>query len=328
MMDPSPVHVSVLVGEVISALVRQTHRQAVYLDCTVGMGGHTEAILKATAPYGRVIGMDRDEDAMVMARERLISFGERVRLVPGSFKKLSDYAGLMGLSDVAGILFDLGVSSFQLMSPDRGFSCRLPGPLDMRMDRSLSKTAADFVNTLREGEIADLIYAYGEEKASRKIARAIVYDRQKRGPITETDRLSDIVCRVVRKHSKHMRLHPATKTFQAFRIAVNDELGELEAGLSQAIPLLAVGGRLAVISFHSLEDRIVKQRFKSAARLASSASAVERTGLRGGGRGLVRSDLSGHFIPLYKKPVTPAIEEQACNPSARSAKLRVLERVA
>ncbi len=309
-MGPEESHQPVMVNEVLTALACKSGVKAIYIDCTVGLGGHAEAILNATAPYGKVIGIDRDSAALALAQKRCASFGDRMILRHGSFKGLIEIAETLALSEVAGVLFDLGVSSMQLDSPNRGFSCKATGPLDMRMDPSLPRTAADWVNTLHEKPLADLIDQYGEERASRRIARAIVQYRKANGPITTTDTLADIVCRVIRRKSSWKRIHPATKTFQALRIAVNDELGELDAGLSQAISLLAVGGRLVVISFHSLEDRSVKNCFRATA-IASTPHEKPR-----------------RFINLYKKPVVPTGEEITRNPRARSAKLRALERVA
>ncbi len=328
-MEDSVGHQAVLVKEVLSTLACRPNVQAVYLDCTVGLGGHSEEILRATTPHGRVVGIDRDEEALLAARGRLAPFCDRITLCQGSFKELSEIAKRLGLSPVSGILFDLGVSSMQLQSPERGFSFQSPGPLDMRMDRRLPQTAADLVNTLHEKDLADLIYQYGEERMGRRIAKALVVHREKKGPITRTNALADIVCRVVRSKSKWTRIHPATKTFLALRIAVNNELSELEEGLSHAISLLAVGGRLAVISFHSLEDRPVKNRFKAVSGSLSGETAIEtqreRNRLQGGSPAGV---VSPHFINLYKRPVVPTQEEIFKNPKSRSAKLRALERVA
>ncbi|MBI3598027.1 MAG: 16S rRNA (cytosine(1402)-N(4))-methyltransferase RsmH [Nitrospirae bacterium] len=305
-------HAPVLVEETLSALSCRKDVEATYLDCTVGMGGHTEAILKVTDPNVRVIGIDRDRDALSIAKQRLIPFQDRVTLCHGSLKALLEIAKGLGLFEVSGILFDLGISSMQLSSAKRGFSFQILGPLDMRMDPSLPITAATLINTLREKELADMIYQYGEEQRSRKIAAFIVRHREEKGEITQTTQLADIICRAVRQKSKWTRTHPATKTFQALRIAVNDELGELEAGLSHAVSLLAVGGRLVVISFHSLEDRPVKNRFRELCHVGAphAAPSVKK------------------FINLYKKPIIATREEVAKNLRARSAKLRALERVA
>ncbi len=308
-MDNEVSHTPVLLEETLSALSCKQNVKAVYIDCTVGMGGHTEAILKATDPDSRVVGIDRDQEALSMAKKRLAPFQDRVTLLHGSLKQLFEIAEKLNLSEVSGILFDLGISSMQLGTDSRGFSFQLPGPLDMRMDQNLPVTAADMVNTLREKELADMIYHYGEERASRKIAAYIVRHREEKGEITQTTELADIVCRAVRQKSKWTKMHPATKTFQALRIAVNDEIGQLEEGLSNAVSLLAVGGRLVVISFHSLEDRPVKNKFKE---LAHSAGGVPPK----------------KYINLYKKPITSSPEELKNNIRARSAKLRALERVA
>lgn len=302
-MEHSVNHRPVLVEETLLALSCKGNVEAVYLDCTVGLGGHAEEILKATEPYGKVIGIDRDREAIAIAQKRLAPFKDRVTLIHGSLKQLSDIAKEFNLTEVSGILFDLGISSMQLDIASRGFSFQMDGPLDMRMDHTLQVTAATLINTLREKELADIIYQYGEERSSRKIASFIVRHRESQGAITQTVELADIVCRAVRQKSKWTRMHPATKTFQALRMVVNDEMGELEAGLSHAVSLLAVGGRLVVISFHSLEDRPVKNRFKELAH-------------------------SKKYLNLYKKPIVPSQEEVARNVRARSAKLRALERVA
>ena len=284
-----------------------------YLDCTVGLGGHTEAILNAAAQNVRVIAMDRDSDALSYAKKRLTAYDNRVTFFHGSFRDILSIAENAKVTEFSGILFDLGVSSLQLDLASRGFSFQQEGPLDMRMDQTQAITAAQLVNTLREGELADIIYQYGEERSARKVASFIVRYREKEGPITETSALSDLICRAVRGKSKWTKTHPATKTFQALRIAVNDELSEIEAGMTHAASLLAVGGRLAVISFHSLEDRVVKHRFKEFAAKPGQECV---------------SLVKKRFANLYKKPIVPTEEEVFRNPRARSAKLRVLERVA
>jgi 16S rRNA (cytosine1402-N4)-methyltransferase len=269
-----------------------------YVDGTLGLGGHATEILRRSAPEGRVIGFDRDGETLGRARDVLAPFTPRVRFVHGDFR------GVPALLDEAkadGILLDLGVSSLQLDSPERGFSFRTDGPLDMRMDRSTGPTAADLVNRLPEDELADLIYGLGEERASRRIARAIVAARQKRHFET-TGELADVVRRSAGR-SRRPGLDPATCTFQALRIAVNGELDDLEGILESLARCLAAGGRLAVIAFHSLEDRPVKQTFRS---LAS----------RGG------------FSLLTRKPVRPGEAETRQNPRARSARLRALLREA
>ncbi len=331
MSEGSIHHESVLVKEVLVALACRPNVQAIFLDCTVGMGGHSEAILKATIPHGRVVGMDRDEEALRIAQNRLAPYKDRVTLCKGSFKELLEIAKKLGVVSVSGILFDCGVSSMQFQSAERGFSFQTSGPLDMRMDRHLPHTAADLVNTLCESDLADLIYRYGEERRSRRIAKVLVTHRERVGPITQTVELANLVCRAVRPKSKGerpprwMRMHPATKTFQALRIAVNDEINELEEGLSHAISLLAVGGRFAVISFHSLEDRPVKVRFKAVSTRDKSSGAAPPGAAP---QGAAPRGAHPRFINLYKRPIVPTREEIARNPSARSAKLRVLERVA
>lgn len=318
------LHVPVLIKEMLANLICEANQSAVYFDCTVGMGGHSEAILKATGPFVKVFGIDQDEEAIAFAGLQLVSFQDRIRLIHDSFKNVGEIANDLGFSEVNGILFDCGVSSMQLTSPQRGFSFAMSGPLDMRMDQRLSETAADIVNTLPEKALADLIYRYGEERASRRIASAIVRYRENEGPIIRTDCLAEIIDQVVYKKSKGKRIHPATKTFQALRICVNDELNALEEGLSHAIALLAVGGKLVVISFHSLEDRIVKQCFKAIAKPEDKNSLNKK---RQQGDALPSGEGGKRFQNLYKKPIIPTPEEMAQNPRARSAKLRVLERV-
>jgi 16S rRNA (cytosine1402-N4)-methyltransferase len=299
------VHQPVLVQEVIIALGCQAQVKKIYLDCTVGLGGHTEAILTATAPEGRVVGIDRDEEALALAERRLHRYRDRIILIKGSFKKLSEIAAELNLKEVDGILFDLGISSFQLDQPDRGFSFQKPGPLDMRMNREEKETAADWVNRATERELAEIIRTYGEERWAKRIASSMIRFRSENGPITRTEELEGIIWRAYPAKERHGRIHPATRTFQAIRMVVNQEMAQLEAGLEAAVSLLAVGGRLVVISFHSLEDRFVKQTFKKWA-----AQEPRR------------------FVSLYKKPIQAGPEEIARNPRARSAKLRALERVA
>jgi len=274
-----------------------------YLDATVGMGGHAEAILEASAPAGRLLGLDRDAESLALARDRLRRFGERVRLVHGDFAMLGALAAAHGWADFDGILFDLGLSSFQLDDASRGFSFSREGPLDMRIDRGgRGETAADLLARLSEGEIARILKTYGEERWARRIARQIVSARRVR-PITTTTALAGLVAAAVPRRAWPRRIHVATRTFQALRIAVNDELGALARGLQAAIPLLAAGGRICIISFHSLEDRIAKETFRSLA-------ACDPPRLR----------------LLTRRPIVPTAEEIDANPRARSAKLRAAER--
>lgn len=303
--DWGGVHQPVLVQEVLIALGCEPNGRKRYLDCTVGLGGHTEAILAATAPEGQVVGLDRDEEALALAEKRLRLYHDRILLRKGSFKDLSNIAAELDLKEVEGLLFDLGISSLQLDRPERGFSFQKPGPLDMRMSQTDKETAADWVNRATEHELAEMIRAYGEERWAKRIASSIIRFRSESGPITRTEELEGAIWRAYPAKERHGRIHPATRTFQAFRMVVNQEMAQLEAGLETAVSLLAVGGRLVVISFHSLEDRLVKQTFKKWAMQEPR-----------------------RFVNLYKKPIQAGPEEIARNPRARSAKLRALERAA
>lgn len=283
----------------------------IYIDGTLGGGGHASAILAAAQPGGRLLGIDADPAALAAARARFAAAGlpdEAYVFEHGRFAEMADLATKRGIAGVDGILLDLGVSSHQLDTPERGFSFGSDGPLDMRLDPTRGPTAADLVNGLEERELADLIYRYGEERGSRRIARLIVERRAQR-PFSTTSELAALVARAIGRGGRE-RIHPATRTFQALRIAVNAELDQLEAALPQAVELLRPGGRLAVISFHSLEDRIVKQFFRAESGYGGSAN--ERP---------VRLSI------VTKKPVEATEAEARDNPRARSAKLRVAERV-
>jgi len=271
-----------------------------YLDATIGLGGHAEAMLLASAPTGVVLGIDRDAEALVLARMRLGSFGARVILRQGRYETLAQLVEPVERFD--GILFDLGASSLQLDAADRGFSFGHEGPLDMRMDRGAGTTAAELLRRLSERELADLIFEWGEERWSRRIARTIATARRER-PIATTTDLAAIVARSIPRRLWPRHIHPATRTFQAIRIAVNEELVGLGRTLENAARLLAPGGRVAVISFHSLEDRIVKQTWR-------------------------RLEAEWDLKILTKRPLTPGAAEEAANPRSRSAKLRALERPA
>jgi 16S rRNA (cytosine1402-N4)-methyltransferase len=268
------------------------------LDCTVGAGGHSFALLERSGPDGQLVGLDADSDALAVAANRLAPFGNRFTLVNRNFGELAD----LDLEPVDAIIFDLGLSSMQLDSSGRGFSFRADEPLDMRFDvGSDSPTAAELLNSLPEAEIERILREYGEEPRARRVARSIAYRRVQR-PFSRT---GDLVAAVIAALGPARgRIHPATRTFQALRIAVNDELRTLEAGLEAAVRLLAPGGRIAVISFHSLEDRIVKWRFR---HWAESGEPV-------------RVNI------LTRKPLVPDADEMRLNPRARSAKLRVAER--
>ena len=299
--DPTHGHLPVMCSEVLFWLRPQPGK--IYLDCTVGYCGHASELLNASVPDGIVLGIDRDSQAISVCRERLRAFGDRAVLVKADFMDLKSILAERGIPHVQGILFDLGVSSPQLDEPARGFSFRFEGPLDMRMDQSTGETAADIVNRLDEVDLADLIYRLGEERYSRRIARAIVSSRRQR-PFSTTGQLTAVIESAVPGHYRRGRIHCATRTFQALRIAVNHELDHLEASLRDAADVLAPGARMCVISFHSLEDRVVKQTFRSL------------------------SAARGHELQiLTKRPQLPSEQERHRNPRSRSAKLRVMQRI-
>jgi 16S rRNA (cytosine1402-N4)-methyltransferase len=312
-------HRPVLLAEVVALLRPRAGGR--YVDCTVGAGGHAAALLEASSPDGRLLGIDADPDALRLAGERLQRFGDRVRLVHASFRDLQallSETAFGAVDAVDGVLFDLGVSSMQLERAARGFSFQVEGPLDMRMDPGTVRTAAELVNELPEAALAELIARYGEERWARRIARAIV-ERRRRAPLRTTTELAAVVASAVPggRHGAGGRIHPATRTFQALRIAVNDELQALEEALPAAIEALVPGGRVVVIAFHSLEDRIVKRAFARAA-----GRCVCPPGLpvcRCGARAQVRI--------LTPKPITPGATERAANPRSRSARLRAAEKL-
>jgi 16S rRNA (cytosine1402-N4)-methyltransferase len=289
------VHVPVLQDEVVALL--RPRPAGRYLDATIGLGGHAEAILRASEPTGTLVGIDRDADALAIARQRLAPFEGRVTTLQGRYEALGQLVEPDARFD--GILFDLGASSLQMDAAERGFSFSRQGPLDMRMDRGVGRTAADLLGELSEEELADLIFQWGEERWSRRIARAIVTARHEK-PIATTTELATVVGRSIPRRLWPRHIHPATRTFQALRIAVNEEVTGLGLALEEATRLLAPGGRVAVISFHSLEDRTVKQTWR---RLEAEA------GLR----------------IVTKRPITPGTAEQDANPRSRSAKLRAAE---
>jgi len=271
-----------------------------YVDGTLGLGGHTAALLEAGA--GHVVGIDRDEAALAIARELLAGFGERVTFVHADYRSLRQVIAGVGRTTVDGVLVDLGVSSMQLDDAERGFSFRQDGPLDMRMDRSSGEPLSSWLATVDEETLANVIYQFGEERKSRRVARAIV-DARAVAPIVRTGELATVVRRAV--GGGWQRVDPATRTFQALRIFINRELDGLEAFLDEAAGCLAPGGRMAVIAFHSLEDRIVKHTWR---RMAQADDAIVRV--------------------VTKRPVVPGEAEADRNPRARSARLRVVERVA
>ncbi|MEA3408324.1 MAG: 16S rRNA (cytosine(1402)-N(4))-methyltransferase RsmH [Chloroflexota bacterium] len=303
-----PEHVPVLFDEVMSWL--QPTSGGRYIDATVGLGGHSEGILERSAPDGQLLALDIDEQALAYARERLSSFGERVTFVCGQYADLEYIAQNHGFEGVDGILFDLGVSSLQLDDPTRGFSFQRDGPLDMRMGSCVDLTAEEIVNTWPEEEVARVIYEFGEERHSRRIARAICAER----PFHSTRELADLVAHVVGRRG---RIHPATRTFQALRIAVNEELASLKAALPQAVDLLRPGGRLAVIAFHSLEDRIVKRFFVRESKDCICPPRLPQC----------VCDHEATIKRLTRGVVWPSEEEVAVNPRSRSGRLRVVERL-
>jgi 16S rRNA (cytosine1402-N4)-methyltransferase len=291
------LHAPVLAAEVVDMI--RPRPNGVYVDCTLGLGGHTAALIAAGA--GRILAIDRDESAIALARDRLGETGGRVEAVHADFRDLPHLLADRGVMLVDGIVVDLGVSSMQLDDPSRGFSFRSAGPLDMRMDRSSGPSLADKLADVDETTLVDVIWRYGEERRSRRVAKAMLTARD-RGALTDTAALASIVRRAV--GGPRQRIDPATRTFQALRIWVNDEASGLDAFLGAAADRLSPGGRLAVIAFHSLEDRVVKHEFR---RLASE-----------------RAELS----VVTRRPVIASDAERAANPRARSARLRVLERAA
>ena len=311
-MNDAP-HIPVLLDEVLDALSPKAGE--VYVDGTLGAGGYTRAILDAADCT--VIGFDRDETAHKMAEGWKTPYGDRLKLVHSNFAEVKSCLQKMGVDKVDAVVLDLGVSSMQIDEADRGFSFRFDGPLDMRMDRSTGPNAADIVNDLPEAELADVIYQYGEEKASRRVAAAIVRARTN-ARITKTSALADIVRSVVHVHPKD-RTDPATRTFQALRLKVNDELGEVERVLEATLDILNEGGRLVVVTFHSLEDRIVKNFMNKYGKVAPSPS-----------RYLPAAENSSPpvFSILTKKPVIPTDDELSRNSRSRSAKLRAAIRIA
>jgi 16S rRNA (cytosine1402-N4)-methyltransferase len=301
-------HKPVLYKEIIHAL--QPKNFGCYIDGTVGAGGHARGVLEACAPDGRLLGLDIDPQALALARENLAPYGERVQLSRASYVSLPEAMRDLGWELVDGILLDFGVSSMQMDTPDRGFSFKYEAPLDMRFNPDSGLSAAELVNSLPEGDLADLLFKYGEEPRAKRIAKLIVKAR----PIATTTQLADIVTGV---HPGHSRVHPATRTFQALRIAVNDELTAVEKVLPKAAAALRPGGRLAVISFQSLEDRIVKEFIRLGSKDQinppyEQVYEVERKAI---------------LKEINKKPITPDEEEINENPRARSAKLRVAEKI-
>ena len=304
-----PPHLSVLYQEIITAIKPVSGGK--YVDATVGAGGHAWGILDASSPDGELLGLDIDPDALAIASQRLSSFQDRVHLVHSSYTSLSREMLAVGWDFVDGIVIDLGVSSMQIDTPHRGFSFLKEGPLDMRFDPSQPVSASEIVNTFPESEIADILYKYGEERRSRQIARAIVNAR----PIKSTTELANIILHSAGKSSG--KIHPATRSFQALRIAVNQELQSLEDFLPQAIDALCPGGRLAVISFHSLEDRIVKHTFRRESQ--DCICPPEQPACTCGHKALIKE--------INRHPIEAGEDEIHLNPRARSARLRIIEKL-
>lgn len=292
-------HIPVMPQEVLEYL--QPRENGVIVDCTMGLGGHARAILQEIGPQGRLIGIDRDAQSLKTARERLLPYLDQCHFVQGDFCDLDRVLGGLEIREVDGILFDLGISSFQLDDPRRGFSFQTDGPLDMRMDQNNPVSAFDVVNSFSEEEIAAILRDYGEERWHNRIARQIVRQRAVR-PIATTQDLREIVLQAVPHRRGHERIHPATRTFQAIRIAVNRELESLQVALDKSLEFLKPQARIAVIAFHSLEDRIVKQKFREWAK-------------------------TGRVELVVKKPLRPGEEECQENSRARIARLRIARRV-
>ncbi len=304
----APLHRPVLTNETLAALDPRPGRRL--LDGTAGTGGHSEIWLRSTAPDGKVIALDRDPSALATAAERLAPFGERVQLVHADYRDADAVLERLGVASVDAVLLDLGLGSHQIDDPERGFAFRFDGPLDMRFDRETpGRSAADLVNHLPEPELARVLAEYGEERAARKLARAIV-EARRRHPIRTTGELAELVRRCLPAHGRQ-RIDPATRTFQALRIAVNDELSGLDDALGALVRRLAPGGRIAVIAYHSLEDRIVKHTLR---RLAEPCRCRRGDPCSCGALELVALE--------ERHAIFPTEEEIAVNPRARSARLR------
>lgn|SRR3989344_952570 len=292
-------HIPVMAKEVQEYL--QLKMNNCVVDFTLGLAGHALLMAKATAPDGRLIGIDRDKASLEVARETLKEFSNRCEFVHDDYRNIDKILNTLGIREVDAMLLDLGISSYQLDNPQRGFSFSAEGPLDMRMDQDSYISAYDLINSLSEKEIALILRNFGEERWHNRIAHHLVEQRLRR-PIASTKDLSEAVMRAIPSHFKREKIHPATRTFQAFRIAVNRELESLEIGLEKGVRYLKTGGRMCVIAFHSLEDRIVKQKFRSLAK-------------------------EGYVRLLTKKPLRPSDEEVEQNSRARSARMRIIERI-
>ena len=302
-------HISVLFQEVLEVL--NPVPGGFYVDGTIGAGGHSRGILERSSPDGKLIGLDRDPEALALAGRNLAEFSDRVTLIHGSYVELVSHLNNSNWKSVDGILIDLGLSSMQLDSPERGFSFRYDAPLDMRFDPDQSFLASDLVNEYTREELAEIIFKYGEEKFSRRIADAIIANR----PLATTKELAELIKGVV-PHTRS-KIHPATRTFQALRIVVNDELNALESFLPEALEVLKPGGRLAVIAFHSLEDRIVKRYFRQESKDCICPQEIPFC-------------VCGHkarIKEITRRPIRPEDNEMDRNPRSRSAKLRGAEKI-
>lgn len=298
-MSDVPLHVPVMNREVITYLNLEMGNCIV--DCTLGTAGHSIEMARIIGQQGRLIAIDRDNESLIVAKERLKEFWDRCTFVQSDFRRIDEVLNNLKINEVDGILFDLGISSFQLENPQRGFSLRNDGPLDMRMDKDSYISAHDLVNSLSEKEISSILKNFGEERWHNRIAHYLVQQRSK-NPIESTQELSNLVMQAIPKRFQNQKIHPATRTFQAFRIAVNRELEALEIALDKCVDYLKNGARLCVISFHSLEDRIVKEKFKQFLK-------------------------QGKLKLIEKKPLRPTFEETSDNPRSRSARLRIAERI-
>jgi 16S rRNA (cytosine1402-N4)-methyltransferase len=307
-------HTPVMLEKVLQSL--RCKPGGIYVDGTLGGGGHARAILENTAPDGLLIGIDRDDDALLESEKRLQPFGQRKILIKGNFADIGEILTNLNIRKVDGILLDLGVSSHQLDTADRGFSFSLDAPLDMRMDQSSRYRAYDLVNLSPEKELRQVIRDYGEEPMAGRIARAILAKRAS-APIRTTIELADVVCRAVRRQGVRKKVHPATRTFQAIRIAVNQELSNLSTAMDAGIDQLGQGGRFSIISFHSLEDRIVKETFRSWEGRCQCPPGLP----------VCQCQREAKLRVLTRKPLRPEAGESETNPRARSARLRTAEKI-
>jgi 16S rRNA (cytosine1402-N4)-methyltransferase len=312
-METIELHVPVMVDEVLQYL--NCSGAGIYIDATLGDGGHAESICRCLGPKGRLIGLDWDEAALARAGERLAPFAEKVDLIHSSYTELTSVLAGIGLEKVDGILLDLGVSTLQLLEPSRGFSFHHSEPLDMRMDPRLPLRASDLINSLPAGELVRILYRYGEERWARRIVTGIIQHRTRYGPIETSGDLVEIIKDAIPAAGRRTGGHPARRTFQALRIAVNRELDNIETVLPEAVSCLAKGGRLCVIAYHSLEDRIVKHFLRDRAQRCSCPPHAPCT-------------CSGEeeITLLTRRAVTPTEAEIDRNPRARSARLRAIEK--